>query len=567
MRKVLKLATILMLCIAMIPAALGEVAMLVNKDLSDANWIYDSNLLYIAQSSGYGMYSVEGEALTGDLYRSFSASKGYITAQLSSPEDPLNAGGLFDTTGATLIPFQYGDVRVESTEWALGVVLAEAQADNYDYENLSGDSFYLIQSVDVYHLPEGKCVATLTRDQFVDAQAVNHCLNIQSRSDNTISCYDAEFNQLGTGLSDLSDDTYAPSDFQTFRENGQEGVMDAEGNVIMEPSFNYVETTVRGGYFRVSTGEYYGLADLNGNVVVPAEYDSIKSGINAPVDETGNYSSYVAHGYAIVVKDGKIGYVAVGDGKVTCEPTYAEKSFQDISGMSSMLTDLEGNVHIVAADGVDTVLEGYDEVRSLSYSSGMFYRVANADGLVGMIDWHGNEVLPCEFSSLSLSGDGQYVLVDSADYKSCSIYKLTYAEAGAAASEEAAPEEASAEETVAGEGANADSAASAEETVAGEGADVDSAESAEEAPADAEASGDAASVVTVLESAVTLLQADAAANKDAVIGLLDGATALLGPDHPATAVINGAVALLEQDAAANGASAVTVLESAMGMVS
>ena len=71
----------------------------------------------------------------------------------------------------------------------------------------------------------------------------------------------------------------------------------------------------------------------------------------------------------------------------------------------------------------------------------------------------------------------------------------------------------------------------------------------------------------MLESAVTLLQTDAAANKDAVIGLLDGATALLGPDHPATAVINGAVALLEQDAAANGASAVTVLESAMGMVS
>lgn len=90
MRKVLKLATILMLCIAMIPAALGEVAMLVNKDLSDANWIYDSNLLYIAQSSGYGMYSVEGEALTGDLYRSFSASKGYITAQLSSPEPSVD---------------------------------------------------------------------------------------------------------------------------------------------------------------------------------------------------------------------------------------------------------------------------------------------------------------------------------------------------------------------------------------------------------------------------------------------------------------------------------------------
>lgn len=550
MKKMAKWTAALLVCLCLAVPALGEPgAILMNGDLPEVDWIYDSNLLRVSGSSGYSMNTIDGTALTGALYRSFSESNGYVKAELYNAPDPLNAGGLFDVTGATMMPFQYGDVRVESSEWALGVVLVSASADNYDYKNLSGDSFYLIQSVDVYHLPEGKCLATLTRDQFVDADAVNHCLNIQSRSDNVVSCYDADFNQVGTNLKGLSDDSCAPADFQIFRENGQCGVKDAAGNVIMQPSFSTVESYVRGGYFRVSTGECYGLADMNGNVVLPAEYDSIKSVTNAPLDENGASLSYVSHGYVAVVMDDKLGYAEVNGG-VTCAPTYAQKSFDEISGMSATLTDLEGKLHIIAADGVETVIEGYDQVRSLTYSSGMFYRVANADGQYGMIDWHGNEVLPCQYGMITLSADGQYALVDSADYGSSSIYQLTYDEAGATAAPVAG--EAPAEETPA-------ESAPAEETPAGEAA-------AEEAPAGEAPAADYSSVVSVLNSAITLLQTDAAANQDAVIGLINGAVGTLGTEHAASVVLNSAVMLLEQDAAANGASVVAVLQSAIALL-
>ena len=42
----------------------------------------------------------------------------------------------------------------------------------------------------------------------------------------------------------------------------------------------------------------------------------------------------------------------------------------------------------------------------------------------GMIDWHGNVVLPAQYTSIEASGDGLYVLAD-VDYETQELYEVT----------------------------------------------------------------------------------------------------------------------------------------------
>ena len=565
-----RLATLLLavlLCLTLALPAMAETsAVLVRNDLGDVRWVFGTNLLRVPGSDGYGMAAIDGTMLTGTLYSDLTGDKGYIKAAQANA-DPMNAFGVFDARGNIVVPFQYGDIRLESYDWALGVVLTAATADNFDYKSYSGDTFFAIQSVDVYHLPEGQLLATLNRDQFLDAEAVNHYLNIQDRATNVISCYDTAFNQVGTDLKYLNDDTYAPADFSYPSENGQAGIVDAAGNVIMAPTFKYVYDYMR-GYFRVYTGEKTGLVDLNGNVAVPAEYDDIKYASYASLDEKGSYKTYVCGGYACVILDGKMGYADV-NGNLTCTPTYAVNNFDLNNGMSATLLDLEGKTHIIAADGVETVLEGYEKVYCLDYTGGAFFKVRTEAGY-GIIDWHGNVILPCQYTDISTSADGQYVLV-GVDYDRSELYQLIYPDAGAAAAvpapeapvEEAPAPEAPVEEAPAPE-------APVEEAPAPE-APVEEAPApeapVEEAPAPEAPAADNSAVIGLLNSAITLLNADASANAGSIVTILNSAVASLGGGNESVAgLLNSAITLLNADAAANASSVVTILNSALSQL-
>lgn len=534
MKKTLRTLVIALLCLMLaIPASAAPVLVQDNLD-DDLRWVYGATLLRAAGKDGYSMNTVDGTALTGALYTNFTYDKGIITAA-QYDVDELNYNGAFDETGKIIIPFEYGVIEVESSDWALAIVLETATADQYDYASWSDDdAFYAIQRVDVYHLPEGNKVAELPRANFHEAQVVNHCINIQDRTTGAITTYDASFAALGT-VENTYDDDYAPADLTTFRENGQYGIQDASGNVIMEPSFSSVYLNGN-EYAVVSTGDFEGLVSLTtGEVVVPAEYDSVKRMYNLPNGPEGA-AGYEALGYFAVIKDGKLGFVTEG-GKVTCEPKYS-KDVAELNGASATLTDLEGNLRMISADGVESVIEGFERVYALEYGSGVYYKVSDADGNYGVIDWHGEEVLPCQYESVALSADGQYLLVN-VDYEKCQIYQMSYPTAGAATP-----------------------AAEADEAPA-------EAEVETEAPADetAESAADYTAVTGLINSAVTLLNTDAAANGAAAVSLLQSAVSTLGGDKAdVVGLLNSAITLLSTDAATNGAAAVSLLQSAAGML-
>lgn len=543
--------------------------------VSDARWVQGTTLLSVEGNNGYGLMTVDGRILTPDVYaRDMEYHNGYIIARPVSED--LNCAGLLglnDLSGAAVMPFQYGEVEVLSGHWAIGIVLEKATASLYDYQSLIGDNYYVIKNVDVYYLDHGKGnqLASLTRDQYMDARANETYIHIEDRTTNVVTRYDAQFQAVETDVKNIYELPPDPEDLVPYRENGQYGVKDGMDNIVMEPSFQSIYD-FNSDYAVVSNGEKKGLIDAQGQVVVPVEYDDVKRSYYTPEDT----SAYYANGYFAVVADGKIGFVDE-TGAVTCEPKYSETA-AEITGASALLTDLEGNQLLIAADGVETVLEGYDRVRACDYGSGMYYEVHDADYNEGLIDWHGNELLPCKYSDIAFSGDGQYVLARSKEnYSTCNIYQVTYEKD----SSELTPAVELIEETEAAEpetetetvfeledetetemisGAETETEAETMSEAENETETMTGTETETEAETvpgmETEAAteetdagaGDASAVLALLDGAISLLDGDAAANRVSIQTLLENARGLLGAGQEAVAsLLDSAITLLQSE--------------------
>jgi len=550
MKKWLCLLLTLALCLGAACGALADVTLTEIGTIEDADWIDNSNLLRVRTRDGYRLCDIAGNALTQDLYNSnLNYEFGYITASIV--DGGLNSSGLLDAAGQVIMPYAYADIDILSRDWALGVKLVEATADNYDYTAWgSKDAYYLIDTVDVYNLSKGALAGTFARANFKDADVVGDILNVEDRANGVVTSYDADMNALGT-VDYTWDDEYATVELTKFRENGQYGLKDAAGNVVMPASFSTIYDFY-GDYATVSTGEKEGLIDKQGNVVIPAEYDDIKRGYYGPYDPVTGEDSFNAAGYFAVVKEGKLGFVDAR-GNVTCEPKYSEK-IMELYGASATYDDMEGVTHILSADGSDVAVEGYEKIYCMDGSAGLLYRVNDADYNYGVIDWHGNVVFECTYDDIELSGDGRYLLV-SEDYDTpCTLYEVGYpmaqSDAPSAPAAPSAPEAPAAPDAPQG-------AADARAAIAG-ALGRDNGEAAEgEAPATKSGLTDAKQIVG---SIIALLEADAEANKATVAMLLDDVIALC-EDASVQTIVTSVKTLIDTDAAANATSAVTLLHS------
>lgn len=557
MKKALSLLLALALCLCLTCTALAEVTLTSVAAMNDAYWIAGSSLLRVETNNGYHVLRVDGTDLTGEAYgRNLEYKFGHVIA--AHVNAGLNAVGAFDELGNNVIPYAYGVVDILSTDWAVAIKLQEATGDVYDYTSSSDSTkHYIIETADIYNLKKKACVATLARTAFKDADVVGNIINIEDRTTGVITSYDADFNALGTVKYSFSND-YVTPELVTYRENGRYGLKDAQGNVVMEPSYFSINEFY-GDYAMVYDGSKYGLIDRTGKLVVPMQYDSIRRNYYGPYDPKTGEQSYPAAGYFCVVSDKKVGFVN-SNGEVTCEPKYSEKIL-DIYGAAALYTDMENQMHLLSADNVDTIVD-YKYFHCMDGSSGLLFKATSEDSKYGVVDWHGNVVLPCEYTSIYLSGDGRYLLVLK-DYKS--MYELFSVDfgMGTAAAVAEAP-------AVAEEPATADAAASAGTlgTVDARAAisGLISSSKGEEAPAQAQTEEPAKTVSgltdakVIVGSVITLLEADAVANKLTITMLLDDVLVLTDNASVQT-IVTSVKTLIEADAAANAASAVTLLRS------
>ena len=413
-------------------AAAGEIALVPAGSFSDYAYFEDDSAFVIDADGDYreGLFDIEGSQVIPCEYEALSGYgvTGYYVAQR---EEGLNVRGALDAAGNEVIPFQYGDIRFLSERWALGVTLEETSIRPCDYEDYIDGKDYNAVSYDVYDLQGGGYVGFFSY-QCQAIRAHGDYLYAQDRDGDT-TIYDetlravrggladpyASFATLDGGVVDLSTGETLLSGFLFGAELGGGllsvtdgealGICDTSGRMLTDCVYDRVFAADANGDVRVERDGHFGLVDSAGSEVVPCGYDAIER-----LSFGGEYV-YRVRGYACVEKDGAYNYV-LPDGQLSYPVFYKDV---DILGLSMILTDIYGQKHILAADGVRTPVD-YVEFASFPGGDGTLLKARGADGLWYLIDWHGNPLLPdgCPYAvSLLIAPDGSAVLAEGEDGK------------------------------------------------------------------------------------------------------------------------------------------------------
>ena len=414
-------------------AAAGEIALVPAGSFSDYAYFEDDSAFVIDADGDYreGLFDIEGNQVIPCEYEALSGYgvSGYYVAQR---DDGLNVRGALDAAGNEVIPFQYGDIRFLSERWALGVTLEETSIRPCDYEDYIDGKDYNAVSYDVYDLEGGGLVGFFSYQCAVIC-AHGDYLYVQGRDGNT-TIYDEALRAVRDGLADpyvsfatvdggvtcLSTGETLLSGFLFGAELGGGllsvtdgsyllGVCDLSGRMLTDCRYDRVFAADANGDVRVERDERFGLIDRGGNEIVPCEYDGIER-----LAFGGTYV-YRLRGCACVEKDGAYNYV-LPDGQLSYPVFYKDV---DILGLSMILTDIYGQKHILAADGVRTPVD-YVEFASFPGGDGTLLKARGADGLWYLIDWHGDLLLPDGYPyavSLLIAPDGSAVLAETEDGK------------------------------------------------------------------------------------------------------------------------------------------------------
>lgn len=389
-------------------------------DSDSYSWVSGTDLLYKEKDSDALIVTdAEGNVISDGEYKDISTSayNKYLSVEMDT--DDINRFGLIDQTGAELVPCSYGKVTVLNRHWAVALAAKEADSgfydDEFDLENSDGDTQYaLINSADFYYIDsdgDSSKVGSLPRKNYMEATGYANYICIKDRSTEDLTVYDSTFAKVEDvdSTSDIDVDT---DEVRGYKSNSLYGIKDGEGNVIADPDYESVSDFL-GDYAKVEHDELFGIVDKTGKLILPAKYSEIGTASTLPITEENDYSSsgYVALGFVeFIDEDGKVGYVTT-DGLMTVHPEIAE-DFITNNGVSALYQQLNGDAHILAADGTDTDVSQYDSVSVLNGSSGMLYSVKDDDGNLGLIDWHGDVVRSLDSDdTLSLSGSGKYLLV------------------------------------------------------------------------------------------------------------------------------------------------------------
>lgn len=425
MKKWLSLLLAVMLCAACSCGAAEITIEKIAEPEISYGYLGATNLLINQIKYGTAQYILMKE--NGELLRSeiFSGSGGgrYGYVWYTLDYDDIQSTGLIDIEGNTVIPFCYSNIIVLNENWAVAFVVSLTDSSDETDTRFAGAKILVkgrYDRIDVYNLKNKQLVASMNRDEYEDAQALGEIINILDDAGNTYS-YDENFNLLGEATV-LNDGRYSPDGITVYEKKGGYGARKPNGEEVFSSAYSS-EFDFYGDYAAFGDGEVQGLIDRQGNIILQPEYGEILlHGYSRHV----GLQRYEAEGYFGVNLNNKLAWVNRA-GKITHQTSYAMNKVK-FYGASATVKDKEGKLHILAADGADTVVEGYKTVEPLKYSGGKLY-VTSIDvrdnTRYGLIDWHGNELIACFYNGkLKLSGDGCYVIAN--DYTGNSIFKVIY---------------------------------------------------------------------------------------------------------------------------------------------
>lgn len=346
-------------------------------------------------SEGYQLVDVNRGPLTEEAYRWMEVDDGWIVAQDMDTE----LWGVLSMNGEVVIPFEHEGINVDGS-W-----IVARGSGNFTVYNIDGDTC----TSAVFSEDELGKKGGFDEDELF-------MLNLKTKK---FILYDKDFN-----IVDAVDEEEMTGLLSGYDENDREN---SEGNYKITENAARVmskssvltrwKTMIENGYapgefndgftdyveVRSLTGNgssQWGVADKNGELIVPIEYDNRFSGLGLN-DTNGFYSDYI-----MVVKDRKAGFIRK-DGQVTVEPdTYIIPFFEpdyvgeqvvSVAELGFVYTEADGTYTLVAADG--TITSGFTkEPQMLEITHGWTYtdislwKITNDDGSESLIDWHGNVV-------------------------------------------------------------------------------------------------------------------------------------------------------------------------------
>lgn len=452
-----KLGVLLLVLLLALGSASAEITVEKVYEVKTGDFLKGTNLVMF-RNEPFGLAGImgpDGTEIVPPTYMDLTAKStfDYIAA---AKEDRLNGKGMIDGAGNVLIPFEYGELEIISEDWVMALTLKESTKDHYDFQALFGgygSGYYLIDTRTFYYMPTKTAVGTLPRDGFDSVRGYPGFLVIKdTEGKNTV--YDENFQPVGTASETyygyvfmkngdkwdvkragdgkmLFTSPYEVSQFEQgenlFRITSQSkaGRVDMEGNVVVEPKYENLYG-VAGGYVaaRKEREGKIGLVNSKGEELTDFVYDEIiatyKRGLTG-----GEERVIILDGYAPVEKDGKIGFIDE-TGKETVAPTYAKASVE-VNGNTLLVTGVDGKKTLVAADGTVTELDYESVTRIYDSMPCRLYSVKNNVGQVGIIDWHGNLVLPFgEYTEYGCKAslDGSMLMMENSKTRTQEVYKV-----------------------------------------------------------------------------------------------------------------------------------------------
>ena len=370
------------------------------------------------------VFNTKGDKLTPDLFTALSYI-GYDFFIGTDDKEGVNTRAMVHVSGAQITEPVYGQLDAYNKHWFVAYVLSQATEDAHTYTRSKGE-YFNVDRYDLYYVGDdyapAQPIAALSPEEFASASVHGEYIAIEDKS-GSITLYDKTFQPCGLEMEKTTSPVYGLKDYfvinQATGETVGEGyisvreagvsdglwlivtrydfkgdkvsaIIDTAGNQITD-LINYTIYTVTDHYAVVVKNKLRGLYSLDENrLIVPCEF----SGITA---SSVSADKYVQNGYVGVEKDKMRGYWDVNAGELSCEIKYPVKEVTTI-GCSSFWKKEEGVYVIAAADGVETEVQA-DEIYSKTRGNG-YLLVAKKGKLYGVIDWHGNEILPFEHSRL-----------------------------------------------------------------------------------------------------------------------------------------------------------------------
>ena len=434
--KILCVALILILASA---SALAEVKLeKVFQYMPSIKPVQGTNCMIIEskKDNSLGLYTTAGQEIIPFGYASIDyLTNGFFSAY--NDKDAVDDKALWTIDGRKIGAQEYGGFKVFNKHWVAAFVVDPQEQSDKSFQDIKiGKGSYQYSRIDLFYVTDeadsAEPVASLDRDAYADASIHGDCIAITNR-EKAVSVFDSSFQPVSVELSAANKPLFSISNFQLVSlltggvmgdgytdvaevnlsdrmlvkvtrvaMDGTKlaGLMNPDGSVLLPADYEIIDLTDH--YAVVADQEKnQGLFSLDeGRMIVPCAYSAI-------VPCATDLDKYVHNGYVCVEKDEKLGFYDVANAVQSCETKYAKRAVTNI-GCSLFFFTVEGELVLVAGDGaVNTV--NADSI--LATRGNGFLLEAKKGASFGLIDWHGNIVVPLNhYKDIVVTDDTQAII-------------------------------------------------------------------------------------------------------------------------------------------------------------